>query len=99
MITTAFMSLVCLDEVEAKAGDDASDAAWFTITMNRQKEGEKLRYQIELQNEQNGVILRPKLTVLTNGTLIREQRIEIKNRGGLASDHAPLHTLLAGSLM
>ena len=29
MITTAFMSLVCLDEVEAKAGDDASDAAWF----------------------------------------------------------------------
>lgn len=98
VITTAFMSLVCLDEVEAKAGDDASDAAWFTITMNRQKEEEKIRYQIELQNEQNGVILRPELTVLTNGTLIREQRIEIKNRGGLASDHASILLLACRKL-
>ena len=35
VITTAYFSLVNEKEVRVKAGDDAADAAWFTVKLKK----------------------------------------------------------------
>lgn len=40
IITTAYVSLVKEDTLEAKAGDDASDAAWFSVDVQKLEERE-----------------------------------------------------------
>lgn len=90
IITTAFMSMVCLDEVKAKAGDDAKDADWFSIRLNERPGEKEITYEIELENSARGVILRPEVSVQWTGTLIREKKTVVEKRGQMASDHAAI---------
>nr|WP_294467664.1 NUDIX hydrolase [uncultured Sellimonas sp.] len=90
VITTAFMALVRLEDVKAKAGDDAKDAAWFTIRISEERDEEGTLYRMELENRERGILLRPQVCFRTKGTLIRNESAVVRERGGVAADHAAI---------
>lgn len=90
VITTAFMALVCMDEVEAKAGDDAKDAKWFEVHVNKKmREGDFL-YDMRITNKEYNIILQPQVSVQMSGRLIRTQKMKVMKRDKMASDHAAI---------
>lgn len=64
VITTAYFSLVNEKEVRVKAGDDAADAAWFTVKLKKGESRDvttdaavikKEDFSLELENEDRGL--------------------------------------------
>lgn len=90
IITTAFMSLVSLDEVKAEAGDDAKDAEWFEIRLKEQNDEQGKGYKMELYNSRRNISMCPEVIVRCEGTLVKEQKTVIRKRDQLASDHAAI---------
>ena len=73
VITTAFMALVRLEDVKAQAGDDAKDAAWFTIGVSEKETEEGLLYEMELSNPERNLLLRPWVCLRAMWHLIMRQ--------------------------
>lgn len=90
VITTAFMALVRLEDVKAQAGDDAKDAAWFTIDASEKETKEGILYEMELSNPERDIHLSPRVCLQETGTLIRREETLIRDRGHVASDHASI---------
>lgn len=90
IITTAFMAMVSLDEVNAKAGDDAKDAEWFEMHLEEQKKDEDILFELELENKQRNITLHPEVSVQWKGALIKEKKVVIRKRDQMASDHAAI---------
>lgn len=95
IISTAYMSLVDVNEVVPKAGSDASEAAWFDVTYTLRREErdmgdngfvEKRYFDITLFHEGTSL----KVTVLTSrqveGRHVKYSR-ELISSDGLAFDH------------
>ena len=90
VITTAFMALVRLEDVKAQAGDDAKDAAWFTIDVSEKETEEGSFYAMELSNPERKLLLKPLVCLRETGELIRKEETVIRDRGHVASDHAAI---------
>ena len=101
VITTAYFSLVNEKEVRVKAGDDAADAAWFTVKL---KKGEardvttdaavikKEDFSLELENEDRGLKIGAVICKEERQGLVRERKYKVKEGGRVAVDHAAIIT-------
>ena len=78
VITTAYFSLVNEKEVRVKAGDDAADAAWFTVKLKKGESKDittdaavirREDFSLELENEDRGLKIR--------AVICKEERQEI----------------------
>lgn len=90
VITTAFMAMVRLEDVKAQAGDDAKDAAWFTIGVGEKETEEGILYEMRLSNQERNLLLSPRVYFREAGTLIRKEETIVRDRGHVASDHAAI---------
>lgn len=88
VISTAYMALTSSTNIkQTKAGDDTSDANWFTIKKTVISENEKtIQYLLEIYNEDIGIHMKYNVfyTYLTKETVYTVQE---DSEGELAFDH------------
>ena len=101
VITTAYFSLVNEKEVRVKAGDDAADAAWFTVKLKKGESKDittdaavirREDFSLELENEDRGLKIRAVICKEERQGLVRERKYKVKEGGMVAVDHAAIHT-------
>ena len=99
VITTAYFSLVNEKEVRVKAGDDAADAAWFTVKLKKGESKDittdaavirREDFSLELENEDRGLKIRA--VICKEERLVRERKYKVKEGGMVAVDHAAILT-------
>lgn len=98
IITVAYLALID-DSREVQAGDDAADAAWFTINFKKMKEEERLTqrstvcvvntYELSLVNEEKNIYLNSTVEMSYNKYgIIKEYRYKVIDNKEIAFDHA-----------
>lgn len=98
VITTAYLAVVDDRVMPVKAGDDAKDAAWFSVhfektgsqikIMNNRERVETF-YSIRLSNEERQVYLTSQVKVTENAKgLLREPAYQVTETDGIAFDHS-----------
>ena len=101
VITTAYFSLVNEKEVRVKAGDDAADAAWFTVKLKKGESKDittdaavirREDFSLELENEDRGLKIRAVICKEERQGLVRERKYKVKGGGMVAVDHAAILT-------
>ena len=101
VITTAYFSLVNEKEVRVKAGDDAADAAWFTVQLKKGESKDittdaavirREDFSLELENEDRGLKIRAVICKEERQGLVRERKYKVKEGGMVAVDHAAILT-------
>ena len=101
VITTAYFSLVNEKEVRVKAGDDAADAAWFTVKLKKGESRDvttdaavikKEDFSLELENEDRGLKIGAVICKEERQGLVRERKHKVKEGGMVAVDHAAIIT-------
>ena len=101
VITTAYFSLVNEKEVRVKAGDDAADAAWFTVKLKKGESKDittdaavirREDFSLELENEDRGLKIRAVICKEERRGLVRERKYKVKEGGMVAVDHAAILT-------
>ena len=101
VITTAYFSLVNEKEVRVKAGDDAADAAWFTVKLQKGESKDittdaavirREDFSLELENEDRGLKIRAVICKEERQGLVRERKYKVKEGGMVAVDHAAIIT-------
>ena len=101
VITTAYFSLVNEKEVRIKAGDDAADAAWFTVKLKKGESRDvttdaavikKEDFSLELENEDRGLKIGAVICKEERQGLVRERKYKVKEGGMVAVDHAAIIT-------
>ena len=101
VITTAYFSLVNEKEVRVKAGDDAADAAWFTVKLKKGESKDittdaavirREDFSLELENEDWGLKIRAVICKEERQGLVRERKYKVKEGGMVAVDHAAILT-------
>lgn len=101
VITTAYFSLVNEKEVRVKAGDDAADAAWFTVKLKKGESRDvttdaavikKEDFSLELENEYRGLKIGAVICKEERQGLVRERKYKVKEGGMVAVDHAAIIT-------
>ncbi len=95
VITTAYMALVKQDDLQVEAGDDAADAAWFSIRLNlleeiREEDKNVRRYELLAACQEKAVILRAVVRQKERIGLIREWDFTVEDGGEIAVDHAAI---------
>lgn len=102
VITTAYLSLVREESVSVKAGDDAADAAWCPVRIEKcsssetkeraEDNGEWIReeYLLQIENRERGFSTEARVERRVRKGLIREQKFTVKERGMIAVDHAAI---------
>ena len=97
VITTAYMALVEEDAVKVQAGDDAADAAWCNVNLER-KTREAVEdasqcvetWSLHLTNEEKGVDTTAVVEYRSIGIIIRQEKYTVKEQGVTAVDHAAI---------
>lgn len=101
VITTAYFSLVNEKKVRVKAGDDAADAAWFTVKLKKGESKDittdaavirREDFSLELENEDRGLKIRAVICKEERQGLVRERKYKVKEGGMVAVDHAAILT-------
>ena len=101
VITTAYFSLVNEKEVRVKAGDDAADAAWFTVKLKKGESKDittdaavirREDFSLELENEDRGLKISAGICKEERHVLVRERKSKVKEGGMGAVDHAAILT-------
>ncbi|MCI9441262.1 MAG: NUDIX hydrolase [Ruminococcus sp.] len=101
VITTAYMALVQGEERKACAGDDAADAVWCGLTLEKikserqlcgagQQETEITSYRLHVKNQEKDLDTCAVVEQKRHLGLIREESFEVKECGMLAVDHAAI---------
>lgn len=99
VITTAYMALVEKDQARVRAGDDAADAWWWNLKLERlqsekmEQNGKELRkeqYQLFLENVEHGEYTKVVVEHRETTGLIREQWFEVRDSGKVAADHGAI---------
>ncbi|WP_178022111.1 NUDIX domain-containing protein [uncultured Paenibacillus sp.] len=95
VISCSYMALINSDKLELKAGDDAADAAWFTVSYRLLREQKELmeegyvktqEYELKLSgDEELSAVVARTLTVKPAST---STDYKIVSNNGLAFDHA-----------
>ncbi len=95
IITTAYMSLVKENQVKVQAGDDAADATWCEVSIQKnfeeQKE-ERIReeYELHFVNKEKGLDTKAKVFHMKKSGLINEEKFTVIDQGMIGSDHAAI---------
>ena len=93
VITTSFLALVEGD-IPVKAGDDAADAAWFAVELEREDDRtvrEQEIWRLRLNNEQRQVKIGARVKVSRSGhPLLPQEKYELLESDGIAVDHGCL---------
>lgn len=106
VITTAYMALVQGEHVKVQAGDDAADAVWCEIKLEREAceassctekkdspggEGvERQWYTLNVRNAEKELDTKAVVEHTVRNGLIREEKFTVKEPGVLAVDHAAI---------
>lgn len=95
VVTTAYMALVDERDVRVKAGDDAADAVWCSISMEKAEEKEdadaiRRRYVLHFVNQEKGLDTTAEVLHTLRKGLIREEKFTVEKRGMIAADHAAI---------
>lgn len=95
VITTAYMALVKESDVCVKAGDDAADAGWFEISLEKietqeNKESIVERYCLRGECREKNVSIKAIVKHTQTKGLIREWDFEVEDGGCIAVDHAAI---------
>lgn len=107
VITTAYMALVDEKNVRVKAGDDAADAVWCSVSMDCVEESEdadtiRRIYKLHFLNEEKNLDTSAEILHVCHKGLIREEKFTARERGMIAGDHAAIiaqaMTILKGRL-
>ena len=96
VISSVYMALVNSDKINVKAGDDASDARWFSVeykltskTINKEKKETVNRYKIVLENGEETIKAEiENIETYTSGH--KERKTIIIDSGNLAFDHCKI---------
>lgn len=98
VMSCSYMALINSDKLELKAGDDASDAAWFQVSYRLLREQKKRiadgyiksqEYELKLRSEEEelSAVVARTVTAKTTST---GTDVEIVSNDGLAFDHAKI---------
>lgn len=103
VITTAYMALVQGKELEARAGDDAADAVWCELELEKiadggaadweakpEQETEITTYRLSVKNQEKGLDTCALVERRRRPGLIREESFTVKDCGLIAVDHAAI---------
>lgn len=101
VITTAYMALVQGQELEAHAGDDAADAVWCELELEKverveypqggkQENAEVTTYRLSVKNEEKNLDTCAVVEQKRHLGLIREESFVVKECGLIAVDHAAI---------
>ncbi len=82
-------------DIQAQAGDDAADAAWFNVELTclgTAWDGEELTetYELDLSHLGRGVAGRSRVKHVSHAGIIREEKFTVEDAGILAADHAAI---------
>ena len=86
-MSCAHLAVLDTDQIPVKAGDDASDARWFTVFLTRREEIRPGLLHYELRLEGGGQVLSSSLEC---PLLFDEDSCLAKNSRGLAFDHGTI---------
>lgn len=92
IITTAYVALVKVGSVDAKAGDDAKDAGWYEIQEHliSSSEGNEV-YELVLEDAENNRKLKSKVEVTYNpGSILKNYKYKVIERDLLCADHGAI---------
>lgn len=87
VMSCAHLAVLDTDQIPVKAGDDASDARWFTVFLTRREEIRPGLLHYELRLEGGGQVLSSSLEC---PLLFDEDSCLAKNSRGLAFDHGAI---------
>ena len=103
VITTAYMALVQGKELKARAGDDAADAVWCELELEKiadggaagweakpEQETEITTYRLSVKNQEKGLDTCALVECRRRQGLIREESFTVKDCGLIAVDHAAI---------
>ena len=103
VITTAYMALVQGQELKARAGDDAADAVWCELELEKiadggaadweakpEQETEITTYRLSVKNQEKGLDTCALVERRRRPGLIREESFTVKDCGLIAVDHAAI---------
>ncbi len=101
VITTAYMALVQGKDLEAHAGDDAADAVWCELKLEKvkseahyqgagQQETEITTYRLSVKNQDKNLDTCAIVERRRHMGLIREESFQVKECGMIAVDHAAI---------
>lgn len=103
VITTAYMALVQGKELKARAGDDAADAVWCELELEKiadggaadweakpEQETEITTYRLSVKNQEKGLDTCALVERRRRPGLIREESFTVKDCGLIAVDHAAI---------
>lgn len=96
VISSVYMALVNSDKINVQAGDDASDARWFSVdykltsrTVDKEKKETKDRYKIILNSDDVTITSEiENIETYVNGH--KERETKIIDKGDLAFDHCKI---------
>ena len=97
IITSAYMSLVKEDEVKVEAGDDAADAVWCQVSVNKLSEednGEYVHetYKLFVKNENKDLDACATVKHILRKGIIKEEKYVVEDMDVIACDHAAIIT-------
>ena len=97
VITTAYLSLVKEDEVKVEAGDDAADAIWCDVCLEKidskeDKNSVSYTYKLMVSNESRNLNVCAVVKHTRRKGIIREEKYVVKDMDVIASDHAAIIT-------
>lgn len=95
VITTAYMALVEQSKLQVQAGDDAADAAWFSVGLRLLEEESEERqttrkYELTASCPEKNVTLRAVVRQQETTGIIRQWDFTVLDGGELAADHAAI---------
>ena len=103
VITTAYMALMQGKELKARAGDDAADAVWCELELEKiadggaagweakpEQETEITTYRLSVKNQEKGLDTCALVERRRRPGLIREESFTVKDCGLIAVDHAAI---------
>ncbi len=91
IISNAFITILNEENVQAVAGDDASEAKWFKIEFTESANNSAV---LKLKNTQENIVITAKLKL--KKTLFGRKEYEIVDSGNLAFDHAKIISTAIG---
>ena len=97
VITTAYLSLVKEDEVKVEAGDDAADAIWCDVSLEKidsSDDGVNVieTYKLFVVNKSRGLDACATVKHTFRKGIIREEKYIVEDMDVIASDHAAIIT-------
>ena len=94
VITTAYLSLVEENDVTVQAGDDAADAAWCSVDLQRKESHpgvlERNIWELRITNEEKKLDTCAEVEEIRREGLIRERKYRVLSGGKIAVDHAAI---------